>query len=190
MNCKECSAQLCTTQQVLSTEHQWTLESADRESRGSEKAAYLNWLDPEALTIGDKKQARMTQGTAYYATVPPAACLPGAHQCPLPSRAGLCLAAGWYYTGGGGRGGGVRGQKKVCVPNIDLQVRAPLIHFFFSEEKISDVGGWGWSAKTWAGGGGLSTPPPPEYHSAKAYFRGSAAVRAFLCSKLWSMAQI
>ena len=38
------------------------------------------------------------------------------------------LLSGWLilYTGGG-----VRGQKKVCVPKIDLKVRAPLINFIF-----------------------------------------------------------
>ena len=42
------------------------------------------------------------------------------------------------------RGGGVRGQKKVCVPKIDLQVRAPLINFIFFLRKnfLMWVGGW------------------------------------------------
>ena len=40
------------------------------------------------------------------------------------------LLSGWLILYGGG--GGVRGQKKVCVPKIDLQVRAPLINFIFS----------------------------------------------------------
>ena len=45
------------------------------------------------------------------------------------------------YRGGGG---GVRGQKKVCVPKIDLQVRAPLINFIFFLRKnfLMWVGGW------------------------------------------------
>ena len=41
-------------------------------------------------------------------------------------------------------GGGVRGQKKVCVPKIDLQVRAPLINYIFFLRKnfLMWVGGW------------------------------------------------
>ena len=39
------------------------------------------------------------------------------------------LLSGWLILY---RGWGVRGQKKVCVPKIDLQVRAPLINFIFS----------------------------------------------------------
>ena len=33
-------------------------------------------------------------------------------------------------------GGGGRGQQIVCVPKIDLQVRAPLINLIFSQGKI------------------------------------------------------
>ena len=41
-------------------------------------------------------------------------------------------------------GGWLRGQKKVCVPKIDLQVRAPLINFIFFLRKhfLMWVGGW------------------------------------------------
>eukprot|EP00667_Euglena_gracilis_P001151 EG_transcript_1150 len=67
VSCQKCSAQLSTAQQVLSTDHQWTLERA-AESH-PEKAAYLNWIDPEAVVLGEEKQARMTQGTSKYATV-------------------------------------------------------------------------------------------------------------------------
>lgn len=52
------------------SDHQWTLERA-AESH-PEKAAYLNWIDPEAVVLGEEKQARMTQGTSKYATVRPA----------------------------------------------------------------------------------------------------------------------
>ena len=45
------------------------------------------------------------------------------------------------YTEGGGAGW-VRGQKKHCVPKINLQFRAPLINFIFPSEKFSDVGMW------------------------------------------------
>ena len=52
-------------------------------------------------------------------------------------------------------GGGVRGQKKVCVPKIGLAFLAPLTNFIFlSQEKISDVDGR-------VGRPGLVTPPPP-----------------------------
>ena len=51
------------------------------------------------------------------------------------------LLSGWLILY---RGGGVRGQKKVCVPKIDLQVRAPLINFIFFPRKnfLMWVGGW------------------------------------------------
>ena len=69
------------------------------------------------------------------------------------------LLSGWLilYRGGGGW---VRGQKKVCVPKIDLQVRAPLIHFIFFLRKnfLMWVGGWVGQAKS---RGANLTPPPP-----------------------------
>ena len=53
-----------------------------------------------------------------------------------PRLSGDCdLNPGW------GVGGWVRGQKKVCVPKIHFQFRAPLISFS-PEENFSDVGGW------------------------------------------------
>ena len=55
------------------------------------------------------------------------------------------LLSGWLILyPGGGVGGWVRGQKKVCVPKIDLQVRAPLINFIFFLRKnfLMWVGGW------------------------------------------------
>ena len=68
------------------------------------------------------------------------------------------LLSGWLILyPGGGVGGWVRGQKKVCVPKIDLQVRAPLINFIFFEEKFSDVGGWVGQPKS---RGANLTPPP------------------------------
>ena len=70
------------------------------------------------------------------------------------------LLSGWLILYRGGGGGWVRGQKKVCVPEIDLQVRAPLINFiFFPEEKFSDVGGWVGQPKS--RGANLTPPPPP-----------------------------
>ena len=53
------------------------------------------------------------------------------------------LLSGWLilYRGGGG---GSEAKKKVCVPKIDLQVRAPLINFIFFLRKnfLMWVGGW------------------------------------------------
>ena len=64
--------------------------------------------------------------------------------------------AGRCYTQG--EGGGGRGQKTVCVPKIDLQVRAPLINFiFFRRENFLMWGGVDQNP----GGGGFH-PPPPE----------------------------
>ena len=61
------------------------------------------------------------------------------------------------------RGGGGRKQKKVCVPNIDLQVRGPFdkLHFFSGPfDKLlflRNVCGWVGQAKSLGGGGGA--PP-------------------------------
>ena len=55
------------------------------------------------------------------------------------------LLSGWLILyRGGGVGGWVRGQKKVCVPKIHLQVRAPLINFicFLRKNFLMWVGGW------------------------------------------------
>ena len=64
--------------------------------------------------------------------------------------AGHRLGARW---GGGGApplpmhpwwgGWGLRGQKQVCIPEINLQFRAPAINYHFPEDNFSDVGGWG-----------------------------------------------
>ena len=60
------------------------------------------------------------------------------------------LLSGWLILYRGGGMGGWVGQrpKKVCVPKIDLQVRAPLINFIFFLRKnfLMWVGGWvgGW----------------------------------------------
>ena len=60
-----------------------------------------------------------------------------------------------------GGGGGVRGQKKVCVRNIGLNYPAPLINFIFCLRTIflMCVGGW-------VGRLGLASPrpPPPPPH--------------------------
>ena len=64
------------------------------------------------------------------------------------------------YTGAGGTMGGaawVRVKKKVSVPTIHPQFRAPLIHFFFPEEKFSDLDLEGRSG----GGAQAATPPVP-----------------------------
>ena len=63
-------------------------------------------------------------------------------------------------TGGdpGGLGGWVRGQKNVCVPGIDLQVRDPVMNFIFFEEQFSDVGG---RAVGSGEGAQAAIPPPP-----------------------------
>ena len=74
---------------------------------------------------------------------------------------GLCLVAGSYYTGGGGGGlgGWVRGQKKVCVPKIDLQVRAPLINFIFLLRKTFLMWVGGWVGQPKSRGANLTSPP-------------------------------
>ena len=73
------------------------------------------------------------------------------------------LLSGWLilYRGRGVGGGGVRGQKKVCVPKIDLQVRAPLINFIFFLRKnfLMWVGGWVGQPKS--RGANLTPLPPP-----------------------------
>ena len=94
---------------------------------------------------------------------PPQGCLPGVHEgAAFTTRP---LLSGWLilYRGGGGAGGWVRGQKKVCVPKIDLQVRAPLINFIFFRRKnfLMWVGGWVGQPKS---RGANLTPPPPQYH--------------------------
>ena len=49
-----------------------------------------------------------------------------------------------HPRGGGWVGGGVRGQKQVCVPKLGPQFPAPLIDFIFlPEDNFSDVGGRG-----------------------------------------------
>ena len=55
-------------------------------------------------------------------------------------------------------GGGGRGQKKVCVPKIDLQIRAPFDKsHFVPEEQLSDVGG----GLGFGEGAQAAVPPPP-----------------------------
>ena len=55
-------------------------------------------------------------------------------------------------------GGGVRGQKKVCVPKISLKFPAPLINYIFCLKKFSDVSGWG----GWPGLARAPNSPPPS----------------------------
>ena len=50
---------------------------------------------------------------------------------------GHCVVAN---PGQGGEGGLI-GQKQVCPPEIDLQLRAPVINYHFPEGNFSDVGG-------------------------------------------------
>ena len=62
-----------------------------------------------------------------------------------------------------GAGGGSEAKKKFCVPQIDLQFRAPLISFiFFPKEQYPDVGGWVGQPKS--RGASLIPPPSPQYH--------------------------
>jgi len=68
VRCTNCSEQLSSSRQVLGTQHQWTLETGPSDSR-PERAAYINWLNPAAITLGDVKQARLTQGSAKYTAV-------------------------------------------------------------------------------------------------------------------------
>ena len=57
-----------------------------------------------------------------------------------------------------GGGGGERPKRKNgCVPQVDLEFRAPLIKFIFPEEQFSDVGGWVGRAEEPR----LPFPPPP-----------------------------
>ena len=55
------------------------------------------------------------------------------------------LLSGWLilYRGGGGSEAKKK-LPKMCVPKIDLQVRAPLINFIFFQRKyfLMWVGGW------------------------------------------------
>ena len=75
------------------------------------------------------------------------------------------LLGGWLmlHWGGGGGGGG-RGQKKVCVPKIHLQVQAFLINFIFFPRNnfLMWVGGWAGQPKSRGGGGGGQFSPPPQ----------------------------
>ena len=59
------------------------------------------------------------------------------------------LVANFTFSGGvggwvGGWVGGLEAQKKVCVPKIDLQFRAPLINciFFLRNNFLLQVSGW------------------------------------------------
>ena len=87
------------------------------------------------------------------------------------------LLSGWLILYRGGGGGWVRGQKKVCVPKIDLQVRAPLINFIFFLRKnfLMWVGGWVGQPKS---RGANLTPPPsitkqrPAPTSSRCPYRG------------------
>ena len=56
------------------------------------------------------------------------------------------------------RGGWVRGQKRVCVPKIDVQFWAPLIDLIFlpQESFLMWVGGWAGQAEE------PRLPPPPQ----------------------------
>ena len=78
------------------------------------------------------------------------------------------LLSGWLilYRGGGGWVGGSEAKKKVCVPKIDLQVRAPLITFIFFLRKnfLMWVGGWVGQPKS---RGANLTPPPPTVSLSK-----------------------
>ena len=59
-----------------------------------------------------------------------------------------------------GWGGWVGGQKRVCVPKVDLQIGDPLLRFVFS-----DVGGWV---------AGLSGVGPHDGHHTKQHDRQNA----------------
>ena len=85
---------------------------------------------------------------------PPTKCTPS----PLPPRPRLSGDRD-LNRGGGGRGS--QAKKKVCVRKIDLQFRAPLMHFIFFLRKKSPrflmwVGGWVGQAEE------PSPPPPPR----------------------------
>ena len=62
----------------------------------------------------------------------------------------------------GGGGGGSEAKKMVCVPKLDLQVRAPLMNFISFRRKIFLIWlGGGGSAKFRGGPISRPTPPPP-----------------------------
>ena len=73
-------------------------------------------------------------------------------QC-VPTRPRL---SGEFYLPRGG-GGGVRGQKKVCIPKIDLQLRAPLTSFLLRKIFLMWLGGYVGQAEEPR----LQSPPPP-----------------------------
>ena len=75
----------------------------------------------------------------------------------IASRPGHGLVATVTYTPWGGQRGS-EAKKKVCVPKMDLQIRAPLIHFIFFLRTIflMWVGGWIRQRSS-----GCYPPPPP-----------------------------
>ena len=85
--------------------------------------------------------AAVVSGEALTHPAPPTHCPPpeltSAHK--QVTQPDLCLRwAPPHSEGGGGGGGGlrlvggwVRGQKKVCVPKIDAQFRAPLLNYCY-----------------------------------------------------------
>ena len=72
------------------------------------------------------------------------------------------LTGGRALSPGEGRGGGVRGQKQVCAPEINPQVRAPLINFIFFRGRsfLVCVGGVGEVRRR--SPGCHSAPPRPQ----------------------------
>ena len=78
--------------------------------------------------------------------------------CSLPPPPGYGLVATVTHTEGGGSGW-VRGQKKVCLPKIDLQFRAPLINpiFLLRNNFLMWVGG----SRAGSGGAQAAIPLPP-----------------------------
>ena len=84
------------------------------------------------------------------------------HPCPTSTTRPLLKVGPTPLGGGGGGswlvGGWVGGQKRVCVPKIDLQFRAPLINIILFRRKccLTWAGGW----VPWSSGSPKMTPSP------------------------------
>ena len=56
-------------------------------------------------------------------------------------------------------GGGSQAKKNVCVPKLDLQVRAPLVHFIFFPRNTFLIRVGVWVSQNPPPGGGFNPPP-------------------------------
>ena len=94
---------------------------------------------------------------------------------------GHCLVATMTYTGSEGGGGWLEAKKKVCVPKIDLQFRAPLRNFTFLLRTHFLM--WvGWVRRS----PGCHPPPPPG--NAKPCPRAVPSIKVLMssgCCHVW-----